>query len=119
MDSIKIFLSDSSEQSRYEREESGYASDVLIFFNNKYYLIPFISISRINTEFKWACKTKDVLIYTTPHIVVKDTKEETIVKAILNSITDTLSWFKPVDIIKHFKNSFPELQDIKNWHQIF
>ena len=119
MDSIKIFLSDGSEQARYQREESGCATDVLIFFKNKYYLITFISISRINAEFKWACKTKDVLIYTTPHIVVKDTKEETIVKAILNSITDTLSWFKPVDIIKHFKNSFPELQDIKNWHQIF
>ncbi len=119
MKNFKIYFSDDSDLVEAESVMKEWRGDVIVFYDGLFYQLDFITIERINNEYDVAQKDYQTY-YLTNTVVVENVKKDTIIREICNLVeSNIIKSFSTIDLQQFYRNAFPELQDIKNWKQIY
>lgn len=119
MINLAIYFSEDSDLTETESIIKEYRGDVLISYDGVMYQVDFITMNRINHEYDSA--RRDDQIYTLENTVVVETvnKASIIDSAVKLVKSGLIKSFATINLQSYYRNTFPELQDIRNWKQVY
>lgn len=120
MENIKIYCSEDSDLIELEVLQKGWRGDILVIKEDSSYIFKFITLNRLNNEYKNESLAKRIYLIKSGTFIVEDISKNSIINTIVKWLqTHSLDDFEMIDLQEEFKNTFPELQDIQNWVRIY
>ena len=120
MENIKIYCSEDSDLIELEVLQKGWRGDILVIKEDCSYIFKFITLNRLNNEYKNESLAKRIYLIKSGTFIVEDISKNSIINTIVKWLqTHSLDDFEMIDLQEEFKNTFPELQDIQNWVRIY
>ena len=116
---IKIFFSEDSELVEQEVRMKEWRGDVVVQFKNGFYMFEFITLNRLKKEIQHIIKRNKFYLIQKTIIVLDQIKKSSIIDTLLKLKEADFDNINTVDLISKFANTFPELQDINNWIQVY
>lgn len=117
---IKIFFSEDSYLTELEMSQKGWRGDIVVEFESQTYMVEFITFERLTNEYRYSIQEGRIYFIDTTTIIVDSTDKKTIIDTILNLYqSNSLLNLRKVDLKEEYKTVFVELQDLKNWVQVY
>lgn len=120
MKKCEIYFSENDEFLEDIVIEKCWRGDIIVKIDNELFSATAITPERILGEFNNAINDGEIYAIDNNLILVENTKRDTIIATIVAlAKNDYFSNTKPIDLKKEYANYCQELQELKNWVQVY
>lgn len=120
MKKCEIFFSENDALTEFEMQQKEWRGDIIVKIGDDLFMPTVITPSRLFVDFNYSIN--DGRPYNLdPNIILVDKTERDTIINILVKLTEIgfFSRMKPTDLKTKYAHVFQELQDLKNWVQVY